>query len=174
MNESDVFKIGQVMKMHGFKGKLELSLTDDIFGYADIDYLFFKIEGLLVPFFVESYTPKGNNKALIKLDDVDDVTSAQKLLNAEIYFPYSEIPERETENNTWEHLIGYKIEDIHEGYIGDVTDVNTQSANTLLFVKTKEGKEIMIPLHPELIKEYDEKQREILMDLPEGLLLLND
>ena len=172
MSENEVFKIGQVLKIHGVKGKIEMSVTEDVFVYAECDYLFFKLEGLLVPFFVDSYISKGADRALVKLDDIDDADGARLLLNAEVYFPLEEMPEREREVNTWNYLTGFKIYDLKEGYIGEVRAVNTQSANTLLFVETSNGQEVMIPVHPELVRDLNEKKREMLMDLPEGLLTL--
>ena len=174
MNENDVFKIGQVVKIHGVKGKVEMAYTDDVFAYADYDYLFFRLDGLLVPFYVESYVPKGGNRALLKLEDVDDADEAKNLLDADVYFPKDMIPERERTEDSWDFLAGFKVYDINRGYVGEVTAVNTLSANTLLFVETEKGDEVMIPVDPELVKEFDEKKRELVMDLPEGLLMLNE
>ena len=162
MNENEVFKIGRLVKLHGVKGKVEMSFTDDVFDRSGIDYLFLRVDGLLVPFFIDSYSFKGANKVLIKFDDIDDTSSAQRLVNSDVFFPYAEIPDRESDEDMTDYLIGYRL-----------YNIDTQSANTLLFVKTPSDNNVMIPLHPELVSNLDEKQRTITMNLPEGLLQIN-
>jgi len=173
MNESEVFKIGRIIKLHGVKGKVELSFTDDVLARADIDYLFLRTDGLLVPFFITSCSSKGTNRVLVKFDGIDDTASAQRLVNAEVYFPFAEIPERESDEDLPDYLIGYKVYNAPAEYVGEVTEINTQSANTLLFVRTPDNNNVMIPLHPELVSDFDERQRTITMNLPEGLLQIN-
>lgn len=173
MNENEVFKIGRLVKLHGVKGKVEMSFTDDVFDRSGIDYLFLRVDGLLVPFFIDSYSFKGANRVLIKFDDIDDTSSAQRLVNSDVFFPYAEIPDRESDEDMTDYLIGYRLYNAPAEYVGEVTDIDTQSANTLLFVKTPNDNNVMIPLHPELVSNLDEKQRTITMNLPEGLLQIN-
>lgn len=174
MQEKDVYKVGQIVKVHGVKGKLEVSYTDDVFLRADIDYLFLKMDGLLVPFFIEECVMKGRGRALVKFEDVDMTERASLLLGAEVYFPVSEIPEREEEPASWDFLTGFSVSDVKEGYVGEITFVNADSANTILFVRRENNAEVLIPLHPELVVEWNEKKRELVMNLPEGLLTLNN
>ena len=174
MLEKEVYKIGQLVKAHGVKGKAELSYTDDVFLRADIDYLFLRIDGLLVPFFMEECSMKGKGRALVKFEDIDTPEQVAGLLDAEVYFPISEIPEREEDPESWDFLTGFRVRDVKEGLVGEISSVNAESVNTILFVRKKDNTEVLIPLHKELVVEWDERKREIVMDLPEGLLTLND
>ena len=79
----------------------------------------------------------------------------------------------ESDEDMTDYLIGYRLYNAPAEYVGEVTDIDTQSANTLLFVKTPSDNNVMIPLHPELVSNLDEKQRTITMNLPEGLLQIN-
>ena len=59
------------------------------------------------------------------------------------------------------------------GEIGTISEVNTQTVQTLLFVDTKSG-EIIIPLAKEFIVEMNTSSKTIKLNLPEGLIDLND
>ena len=54
-----------------------------------------------------------------------------------------------------------------------VDAVDDRSANILFTLHTAEGRELMIPVHPELIHDYDAKRRELVVEIPDGLLDLN-
>ena len=73
-----------------------------------------------------------------------------------------------------EHLAGELEDSVHVGErIGVVDAVDDRSANILFTLHTAEGRELMIPVHPELIHDYDAKRRELVVEIPDGLLDLN-
>ena len=51
----NVYKIGKLGKAHGVRGEVQMQFSDDVFDRTDADYVFLKIDGLLVPFFFEEY-----------------------------------------------------------------------------------------------------------------------
>ena len=65
------------------------------------------------------------------------------------------------------------MEEIHYGKLGGVTDVDTATLNTLFVVDYK-GEELLIPAQEDFIIDIDRKHKVITMDLPEGLLALDD
>ena len=71
IREEEVYKIGMLTKTHGVSGELSLSFTDDVFDRVDADYLVCKMDGILVPFFMEEYRFKNDTTALVKFADID-------------------------------------------------------------------------------------------------------
>ena len=69
--------------------------------------------------------------------------------------------------------MGYTVFDGRGERIGVVDAVDDRSANILFTLHTAEGRELMIPVHPELIHDYDAKRRELVVEIPDGLLDLN-
>ena len=65
IKESDVYKIGSITRTHGVKGEVSLSFTDDVWDRADADYLVLRIDGILVPFFMEEYRFRSDTTALV-------------------------------------------------------------------------------------------------------------
>ena len=50
----------------------------------------------------------------------------------------------------------------------------TTTANTLLTVETHDGEEVLLPLHDDFVVDYDLRARLLLLDVPDGLIDLND
>ena len=87
IKQEEVFKIGRLGKPHGVKGEVTMQVDDDVFDRVDSDFLVLKVDGILVPFFMEDYRFKTDATALVKFEDVDTVERARELTNCEVFFP---------------------------------------------------------------------------------------
>lgn len=65
------------------------------------------------------------------------------------------------------------MEDVHHGMLGEVVDVDTTTVNTL-FIVEREGEELLVPAQEEFIRGIDQQQKLITVELPEGLLNLDE
>ena len=170
----DVLKIGYIQRVHGISGEVEMRFTDDVFDQSECDYLLLKIDGLLVPFFIEEYRFKNKDTLLVLFEGVEDESHARMLCGTEVWFPISAIPEERDLPLTWGFLTGFNVYDAQQKVIGKIEQVDTSSANTLLRVVRSDGKEVLLPLHPDFVVKLDEKARTLVLALPEGLLTLNE
>lgn len=169
----EVIRIGKLLKPHGVKGEISMLCENDSFDRSDdCEYLICDMDGILVPFFIDSYRFKSDTSLLIKFDDVDTIEQAERMAGVNVYFPKEYIDEENIECLPEEFLSGYSISDIHLGYIGIIDHVDNSTMNTLLVIKNS-GNEILIPFHEEFIKDVDEDEHRITMELPEGLVQLN-
>ena len=169
IKEEEVYKIGIINKPHGIHGELSFTFDDDIFDRVDADYIVCLMDGILVPFFIESYRFRSDSSALIKLEGVDNEQQARRFTNTEVYFPKKHVEGTEDEDLTWAYFTGFIIKDVKEGEIGKVTDVDDSTINTL-FVVDRDGKELLIPAQEDFIVNLDREARIITMDLPSGLI----
>ena len=169
IKEEEVYKIGIINKPHGIHGELSFTFDDDIFDRVDADYIVCLMDGILVPFFIESYRFRSDSSALIKLEGVDNEQQARRFTNTEVYFPKKHVEGTEDEDLTWAYFTGFIIKDVKEGEIGKVTDVDDSTINTL-FVVDRDGKELLIPAQEDFIVDLDREARIITMDLPSGLI----
>jgi 16S rRNA processing protein RimM len=154
-------------------GELVFTFTDDIFDRVDADYIVCPIDGIFVPFFIEEYRFRSETTALIKLEGIDTEQQARRMTNTEVYFPAHHAEAQSAEELTWNVFVGYRMEEVHHGYLGDVTDMDTTTINTL-FVVDRQGEELLIPAREEFITDVDARHRILTVNLPEGLLTLND
>ena len=89
--------------------------------------------------------------------------------NVEVFFPKKYLDEDDNEVLTWQYFIGFRVLDKQHGDLGEITAVDDSTMN-ILFCIEKDGEELLLPAHEEFIRNIDKKKREILVQIPEGLL----
>ena len=172
IRQEDVYKIGVLGKPHGVKGEIQFRFTDDVFNQCDSDYLILDMEGILVPFFMEEYRFRSDEVALMKFCDIDSEQRAREFTGIEVYFPRA-IAEENKEDLSWAQIIGFTLLDSKtQKVVGEIISVDETTINLLFDVKTQNGEEILIPANEELITNVDAEQRNIEVDIPNGLLEL--
>ncbi len=149
-----------------------MNFDDDIFDRADCPYLICEVDGLLVPFFIEEYRFKTDSSALVKFLDIDSSEQAQQLVGSTVYFENKFIEEGSEDEVSLNYFIGFTVKD-GETYIGTITDIDDQTENWLFVIEHGDD-ELLIPAHEEFITDIDHQNRTITMDLPNGLIDLNN
>lgn len=173
IKREEVYKIGIFNKPHGIHGELLFTFTDDIFDRVEAEYIVCLLDDIFVPFFIEEYRFRSDTTALMKLEGVDTAERARMFTNVEVWFPVKHADEAEPEELTWNYFVGFRMEEIHHGYLGDVTEVDTSTLNTL-FVVDHNGEELLIPAQEEFITDIDQKHKVITVSLPAGLVNLDE
>lgn len=170
ISHDDVFKIGQLGKTHGVKGEISFHFTDDVFDRVDADYVFVKIDGLLVPFFFEEYRFRSEETALVKFEGIDDADKASEMTGSDVFFP-RQLTEDNDGELTWSALTGYTIIDSGNGlHIGEIEAVDQSTINTLFEVILHDSNTLLIPANEELIDDINRENRTITMRIPDGLM----
>lgn len=169
IREEDVIRIGLFTKPHGINGEVVLQFTDDVFDRVECDYLIAKMDGILVPFFMEEYRFKSDTTALIKFERIDTAEEALRLQGVEAYFPLELAEQAEEGELNWNSFLGMQVVDETEGDLGVITRVDTQTLNCLFEISGDRG-EILIPAQEDFIVELDRKGRRLMVQLPQGLL----
>lgn len=164
--EDEVYKIGRIMHTHGVKGEVAMSYTDDVWDRADAEYLVLRIDGILVPFFMEEYRFRSDTSALVKFMDYNTADEASELCGSEVFFPFALTPsQREDEVLAWRYFTGFTVVAEGVGELGAIDYVDESTPNVLFSVG-----DILIPAAEEFISDIDHEHRVVTMTLPEGLL----
>jgi 16S rRNA processing protein RimM len=171
MKLDQCFQLGMVLKPHGLKGELYISLdTDYPEDYQEMESVFMLQNGKLVPFFIEHIQLK-NKEALVKFEDVEDKETALSFRGNTLHLPLTELPEL-TGNQFYFHEIeGFQIEDKNNGMLGTVKEVFEAGHQDLIGMEFN-GKEVLIPINDEVILNVDRGNKLLKVSLPEGLLEL--
>ena len=160
-------------KAHGLKGEINFQFTDDVWDRADCDYIICEVDGILVPFFIEEYRFRSDTTAIMKLEDIDSMDAVQMLVNSPVYIEKKHQEELGDDEVSLHYFIGFKMTDDDNGQeIGTITDIDDQTDNWLFIVERPDGSEVMIPAHEEFIKDIQQEEKTMVMDLPIGLLEL--
>lgn len=172
MKKEDCFFLGRVVKKYSFKGELLIKLdTDEPELYEHLDALFLQVRRSLIPFIVEKSSLHKSNLLRVQLDDVNSEEDADRLLKSEVYLPLSALPKLEGNKFYYHEIIGFKLIDENFGEVGEIIGVNDSTAQHLFVVKHNE-KEVLIPMHDEIIKKVDRLKKEIFAKTPNGLIEL--
>ena len=165
----DYFYLGKITKAHGYEGKLIAFLdVDDPETYSQLEMIFINVKGQLIPYFIENSSLK-NNKLIMKLQDVDDAGASASLINNELYLPLSKLPKLSGNKFYFHEVIGFQLIDKDFGTLGPIADI-LDYPNQAVIQVFYEGKEVLIPLSGEVIREVDRKNKTIRVKSPEGLL----
>jgi 16S rRNA processing protein RimM len=160
-----MLRIAQVLKSNGTEGELLISFFD--VAPEDIDLqepVYIEFDGLPVPFYFESFTQRGTNRALVRLTGVRSLKDADELAGRAILADYFE---EEDESS----LVGWTvIEEQNIGIVGFVVDYENIPGNPCIWVRRPDGTEVLLPLHEDLIQWMDPASRQISLLIPEGLL----
>ena len=172
-------QVAQVLKSNGTDGELVLSFRE--IAPEDINLsepVFIIFDGLPVPFFIESFTKRGNSKALVHLTDICSQEDVDEIAGKAVYVDDSQIPEMSLEEDGFAALVGWVLltpaddrsdDDMELYEVGEITDFIDIPNNPCIEVETENGA-VLIPLHEDLILSVDPEYQEIIMQIPAGLL----
>ena len=166
LKKEDFVYYGQFLKPHGTKG--EIGLQSDGFTLdEDCDFVACNIDGILVPFFFESIRTKSHDISIVKVERMESAEDVRFLTNRDAYIPKQWV--EDSDELTWSYFKGFTAIDTTLGNIGEIVDVDDNTINTL-FVIEKGDDEILIPAQEEFIADIDHDNKEIIFNLPEGLV----
>ena len=172
MNNSDYREIGVLAKLHGFKGEYVLvsdsTISEEI---EDWESVFIEIDGLPVPFFIDSLRVTSESSVVIGFEDIDSEDTAREFVGNRILQLFS-VADYDEETSFSRELSGYMVVDKRAGNIGLVDQLLNYSGNLLLQIMQGE-EEILIPASENIIIQVDHEKKSILIEAPEGLISLN-
>ncbi len=176
-----MLQVAQVLKSNGTDGELVLGFRE--IAPEDINLqepVFIIFDGLPVPFYIESFTKRGNTKALVRLTDIRSMEDVEEIAGKAVYIEAEEMPELTLEEDGYAALVGWTVltpeipdqagdDDMALIEVGEITDFLDIPNNPCIEVETENGA-VMLPLHEDFILGLDPEYQEIIMQIPEGLL----
>ena len=193
-------QVAQVLKSNGTDGELVMGFRE--IAPEDINLnepVFIVFDGLPVPFFIESFTKRGNSKALVRLTDICSMEDVEEIAGKAVYIEDDCLPELSLEEDGYAALVGWtvlvpeipdQVEDDKSKVVGNdkdaaepslpaltgnlievgtITDFMDIPNNPCIEVETENGA-VMIPLHEDFILSVDPEYQEIIMQIPAGLI----
>ena len=172
MLKKDCYVLGTISKTRGFKGDLVFFLdVTNPNEYERLESVFVDLNGLLTPFFIEQIKIQNNNRAYVKLEQVNTEEEALRLTSKTLYLPLIGLPKL-SGTRFYDHEIpGFTVFDEVHGNIGLVTQVVDLANNPLLQID-KNGVEVLIPLRDGTVTQVDREKKELHVQAPPGLIEL--
>ena len=173
ITSEQIIEIGKFGKPHGINGEISAFIDDDV-DIEAIDRIVMDVDGIYVPFFIDSLRPKRTETVLIKIDGIDDERHAARLTNRIIYALKKDdvkvAPDHDDDGFYASDLIGYTIVHANGEPVGTITDIEDSTENALFVINRPDEQPAYIPIADELIDEINPEERYIVMTLPEGIL----
>jgi 16S rRNA processing protein RimM len=169
MTKNDCFFFGKITKTHGLKGEITVKLDVANPGdFKDLRYVLIEDRGNLIPYFIENQKINGD-KMIVQLQDVKKVEQAVAFMGKAVFLPNELMPELDEDDFYFKEIVGFKMIDALKGEIGEISDVLEYPTQAVIQVM-KDGKEILIPIHDDIIQKVDKKAKILTVKAPEGLI----
>ena len=167
--------LARVVKTQGRHGEVAAELHSDVPGrFAEGMKLFAlpKSEQSRRELEVEDLWPH-KGLVVLKFCGVDSMNDAELLIGSELQVPKAERADLEPGWNYVSDLIGCKVLD-HAREIGRIEDVQFAAGEApLLIVANSAGKKFDVPFAEAYLEAVDMTQKQVRMNLPEGMLEIN-
>jgi 16S rRNA processing protein RimM len=163
------YKAGKLVAVHGLKGELvlkhELGKKSSL---KDVKAIFIEDKkDSFLPWFVESTKIKSDNETYLKLEGMDTRETAAKLVQKEVWVTEEDF-KRLSAKSAPANLLGYTIINNKER-LSEVLEVIEQPHQLLCRIILNE-KEVLIPVNEGFLRKIDHKKKEVLVELPDGLI----
>lgn len=166
---TEYFKIGKFVSVFGLTGELilkhSLGKKTSLKGLTTI--FTEERKGSFLPWFIESTRIKNEEEIYIKLENIDSREKAVQLAQKQAWLPEADFKKYSARTSPISFL-GYDIYE-EDTLLGKVLEVIEQPHQILCRIDL-DNKEAYIPLHEETIRKIDQKKRQIIVELPPGLL----
>ena len=163
IDKDSLISVGYISRPHSFKGEIQLVLEREIAPLHRGDFLFIQIQGKHIPYKVLEIKGK-SEEPVVKLEFITSFDQAQGICAHQLFIDRKMVAE-ESEPA----LIGYEIIDKQLGSIGKVEEVQTFPQQIMLLVMYNNTMKY-IPLADDFVEHISSKNREIWLNLPDGLL----
>ena len=120
-----------------------------------------------LPWFILSVTIKNEEEVYLVLEGVNAREAAKKFIQKELWVPEDEFKKFAAKTSPV-NLLGYSIINENQN-LGSILEVIEQPHQLLCRLEIK-NKEVLIPLNESSLIKIDHKKKEVLVQLPDGLL----
>lgn len=174
MYTEEWYQLGRITKTHGVNGEVVIR-TDKEFSefVSKRESVFIEINKELIPFFILDSFIMQSDTVVLAFEDVNNPEQAKQILQTNIYIPKIELPKSTNEILVTDDVLNFLVIDQTNGEIGVVVDIINTTHQGLLVVKNNQH-EVLIPIDDAIILDIMYHDKQILVDLPDGLIELND
>jgi 16S rRNA processing protein RimM len=163
------FKLGKFVAVHGLKGELllkhELRKKSSLKGLKTI--FIEQTKNSFLPWFIASTKIKNDEEVYVKLEGIDTREAAAGLARKEVWLTKEDFKKYAAKSSP-ANLLGYTIINEQKS-LGEIIEVIEQPHQMLCRIEINQ-REAFIPLNEQTLKKIDHKNKEVIVNLPEGLL----
>jgi 16S rRNA processing protein RimM len=160
--------VGKFRKPHGIRGEVRMTVLTD---YPELIQPGQKI--YVGPRY-QAYTIRGlrwhGGDLLVSLEELPDRTAVEIFRNVMVHLKSEEMPELEEGEFYTHQLVGLHVVTDDEQSLGRLKEILYTGANDVYLVEAEDGKEILLPVIDEVVRQIDLEEGIITVHLLDGLL----
>lgn len=163
------FEVGQIVNTFGVKGFLKVKpFTDDIERFEELKKVYICKKEKLEEVEIEE-VKYHKDMVLLKIKGIDNMNEAEKVKG--LYLKIDRKNAKKLPENTYfiADLLGLNVYSDEGELLGKVDDIFTTGANDVYVVKNENGKQLLLPSIPDVLKEIDLENEKIIVHLLKGL-----
>lgn len=175
MNEVQLTKIGKVFDAHGIRGDLAITVFSKDINWIDgAKTLNLVKDGQTT--IVDVLKTRPHKKGFVcQLKGFTDRNRAEEAIGSEVWVDSKLFTSNEGEALFLKEILNFEVVDVEQKRIGIIEAFSTNGIQDLLVVVNREiNKYYDIPFVKEFVIEVDQTNKKIILNLPEGLLEIND
>lgn len=173
MNNIELILLGKIIKTLGFQGELVIRIEKQFSKEIEKEELVFvMVEGIQVPFFINSINYVNSGTLHLQFQDYTSDSRVKEFVGCDVFIPGRSTPDI-TDNSIPGFLTGYRILNSDKQEIGTITKIVSYPMQVMLVVEPVTGEEILIPYNDDWIITTDDRKKLLILDLPEGIDLVN-
>ena len=164
-------KIGKIVNAVALRGEVKVyHYSDYKERFEELDEILIERRGKFTAYEIENVRYQ-KNTAILKLKGVDDRNAAEALKESDIYITEEDLRELPEDTFYVKDLIGCKVLNEENGaQIGVIKDVLQNSAQDIYQITLKNGKEALIPVVGEFIREVSIAEKYVKIHLIPGFI----
>lgn len=169
IGRDEVTGCGSILRSHGVNGDVVVPVDYGFVEESGMEFIALDMDGILVPFFIESARRRDSSSSILKLEGIDSLESADALRGRKVFLFRKYVGDDIDVQSLPDVFIGLEATDRRAGKLGKITAVDDSTANILFRITSSDGRELIVPASPELIENVDVRRGLVRFDLPEGL-----
>ena len=167
----ELTQVGRILKAHGLKGEMKCAIEESFLEDAlQAEVFILEQKGQQLPYFIASL--RVGNATILALEEINSKERAMSFRNAPIFMRTADllpIENRNINNLLYDKYEGFQLKDTELGIVGVIKEILEMPQQEMAVVNYQD-KEVLIPLHEDMILTVLEVEKILELELPEGLL----
>lgn len=165
----DKFRVGVIANTHGIRGEVKVfPTTDDPQRYHDLKKVLLDTGREFITLEIASVRFH-KNLVIVKFKGIDNINDIEKYKGKDLYVLREDAVPLEEGEYYIADIIGASVVTEDGKSFGTLKDVLETGAN-LVYVVEHQGKEVLLPVIPDCVKEVNVEEQRITVEILKGLL----
>lgn len=163
-------QVGQIVNTHGLRGEVKVVAwtdTPDVFETLGTVYTDTRAQKRR-PLTIDGIKYQ-KNKLIVKFSGIDTIEEAERLKTQVLYVDRAQLGEPEQGYYICD-LLGIRVITEEGEELGTISEVFNTGANSVYVVKPTQGRDILLPAIPDVVKSLDIDEEVCVVHLIEGLV----